>query len=159
VQLVSIVGPDGWFRFGPVELGSYVIRAGTNALNLDWLGTGDPVPAAVPIGRGGNFLNLTGTQTIANPHPFGAQIRGTLTAAGGAPLADVPIEVSGVKGCDVVRTVVTTQADGSYRTENLPFTTYTVKATSPLGYQNVVVAGVVVDALDVFIQDLVAQPQ
>jgi len=159
VQLISIVGPDGWFRFGPVEMGSYVIRAGANAMNLEWIGTGDPVPAAVPIGAGGTFLNLTGTQNVAIPGPFGAQIRGTLTAAGGAPLPDVPIEVSGLKGCDVVRTIVTTQADGSYRTENLPFTTYTVKATSPPGYENVIVAGVAVDALDVFVQDLVAQPQ
>jgi len=158
VQLISIVGPDGWFRFGPVELGSYVIRAGVNSLNVDWLGTGDPVPAAVPIGSGGSFLNLTGTQNIAIPGPFGAQIRGILTGDGGAPLPDVAIEVSGLKGCDVVRTIVTTQADGSYRTDNLPFTTYTVRAISPPGHHNVEVAGVVVNALDVFIQDLVAQP-
>lgn len=158
VKLISIVGPDGWFRFGPVELGSYAIRAGLRAVNVAWLGTPDPVPAAVPVGAAGSFLNLTGFQTAAVPGPFGAQIRGVLTDSLGTPLPNVRIDVSGIKGCDVVHTRVTTEADGSYRTENLPFTVYTVRATAPPGYQNVVVTGVVVDALAVFTQDLVAQP-
>ncbi len=158
VKLISIVGADGWFRFGPLDIGSYALSAGLRALNVAWLGTADPVPAALPVGQAGAFFNLTGTRTVAVPGPYGAQIRGILTDDIGNPLPNVKIDVSGVKGCDVVRTRVTTQADGSYRTENLPFTTYTVKATAPPGFQNVIVEGVVVDALDVFTQDLVAQP-
>lgn len=159
IDLVSIVGSDGSFRFGPIDSGNYVVRAGHNTMSLEWLGNIQPVPATVPLGSGGSYLNLTGTQPLPLEGPVGAQIRGVLTDEGGMPLPDVPIAVEGVKGCNIIRTQVSTQADGSYRTENLAFTTYTITANPPPGYQDVVVEGVVVDALDVFIQDLVALPE
>jgi len=157
--LVSIVGRDGWFRFGPVEPGRYTLRADANTLGLAWLGNGEPVPVDVRHGGAGMFFNLTGMQKAAVPGPFGAQIRGRLKDVDGAPLPGVQIEVVGAIGSDVIRSQVSTQADGAYRTENLAFTTYTITASTPPGYKNVVVEGVVVDDVEVFIRDLVAQPR
>ncbi len=159
VPLISIAGEDGWFRFGPVDPNSYVIRADARTANLTWLSASDPVPAPAPVGLSSRFMTLEATQTVALAgSPFGSQIRGTLTDNMGSPLPNVPVLVQGTMGCDVVETQVLTQADGSYRTENLPFTTYTITATTPPGYQDVVVTNVVIDELETLIEDLVALP-
>jgi hypothetical protein len=156
--LVSLVGMDGFFRFGPVAPASYQIQPGARITDVKWLGTPSPVPATIPLGISGHNLNLTATQTSALATLTGAQIRGKLTNTSGVPLGGVKIDVSGAIGCDTARTVVVTQPDGTYRAENLPLTTYTITATPP-GHQNVVVNGVVVNAIAVFTRDLVAQPQ
>lgn len=154
--LISLVGNDGFFRFGPVPLASYQLQPNLRLTGVSWLGTPTPIPTAVPLGISGAYLNVTGTQTKALPGLKGAQIRGRLTNPSGTPLSGVQIDVRGAIGCDGVRTLVVTQPDGSYRAENLPLTTYTLTATPP-GYQNVVVQ-VVVNAIAVFTRDLVAQP-
>ena len=158
-SLVSIVGPDGWFRFGPVEPGNYLIRPELRVADLDWLGGGNPVPVQVPLATSGAFLNLTGTQPRRVSVPVGTQIRGRLTDSTGAPLANVPILVTGAIGCDAVRSQVSTQPNGRYQVDNLPFSTYTIKATTPAGLQDPVVGGVVINSLGIVTEDLVAYPE
>jgi uncharacterized sulfatase len=157
--LISLVGQDGFFRFGPIDLASYQLQPSARITAVDWLGTPSPVPAAVPLGVSGHYLNVTATQTKAITTLTGAQIRGTLTTVSGAALPGVRIDVRGAIGCDSVRTQTVTQPDGSYRAENLPLTTYSITADSPPGYQDVAVTGVVVGAIDVFTRNLVAQPE
>jgi hypothetical protein len=160
VPLISIVGRDGWFRFGPVEPGNYVVRPGQRTASLDWLGSGDTVPAAVPLAATGSFLNLTGTKNLNVPVPAaGTFVHGVLTDSTGTPLADVPVSISGAVGCSVAKSQTITQPDGSYRLENLPFTTYTITATTPPGLENVVLDGLIVDALGVYTENLVAYPE
>lgn len=46
-------------------------------------------------------------------------------------------------------------SDGSYRIENLSFTTHTITALTPPAYEDVVVEDVVIDAIGTYNHDLV----
>jgi len=161
-DLVSIVGEDGSFRFGPFPSIPYApisLEAHARVGAITGLGESPTITSKVPMAISGTHLQVTGTRTGSLGGVHGAQLRGTLKTSSHAPLDDVKIEVKGARGCGSILARVRTQPDGSYRVENLPPATYTITATPGGGYQNVVVPNVVVSTPAVYTRNLVAQPK
>lgn len=159
VKLVSLVGADGSFRFGPFSaIGYPPIRLAAHARvgDLTGLAQSPIITSKVPMAVSGLDIPVTATRTGSLGGVYGAQVRGTLRSDGGTPLSGRKVEVKGARGCGTVLVRVETQPDGSYRAENLPPATYTITATPGLGYQNAT-STVTVSTTARYTRDLVAQ--
>jgi uncharacterized sulfatase len=144
MRLNAITGPDGSFRMGPVPLDYYAMRRDRGLTDVWALGGPDPIvlPAASLVGG----LNIPAFGTLVTPTTatFASRLEGTLADTLGAPLAGQTVKLSARTASGRVTVFAITQADGSYRAENLPAGLYRVKATAPPLHRRVALRDVAV---------------
>jgi arylsulfatase A-like enzyme len=153
----AIAGPDGSFRLGPLPFDSYLLTGEGRLDDVEGLGAVKFIPLSPALVARGLHLPVVATLTGAVPGTFGGRIEGTLEDALGEPIAGQTVKVAGRAAGRSVRIYTLTQADGSYRAENLALTNYRVTTTVPPGCRRVVASGIpVVDGSPVPL-DLVAE--
>jgi hypothetical protein len=122
---------------GPVPRDFYALKRDRGLTNVFALNGPDPVVLSPGALAGGLHVPVLGTATVPAGGTFGTRIDGTLTDTLGAPLSGQMVKLSARTPSGRVTVYAITQADGSYRVENLPAGLYRVTATVPPLHQRV----------------------
>ncbi|MBM4269035.1 MAG: hypothetical protein FJ144_20910 [Deltaproteobacteria bacterium] len=161
--LASIVGPGGWFEFGPLDPSvDYGLRRNRNVAN-DFRDdrTGTLYAGVEPSTSTGIFHTFEASPTTTLSGEFGATLVGTLSEEGtGDPLEGLVVMLSGrVAGRKSTARVVT-QPDGRFRVANLGApATYRIAVKSTKTHRTVVRKIEVATPEDEISLDLAAAPK
>lgn len=129
IELASLTGPGGGFRFRNLPSGEYTLGPGPRVVSF-----AEPIVTTLPIGPTGRYVGRVRAEPGASlRRPPDSALSGRLRTPGGRGLGDIVVRVRklGWPIFEDVEVVVRSDRNGRYLAENLPAGLYLVHADVP----------------------------